>query len=437
MKECFDHRALEFRKPDIIRAAQEILLKEQIGHISGNSPYYGKLFSDQTIDPSSINLASLSTVPFTGKSDLEVHNEDFFAVSPSRVVDTVLSSGTTGKPTQVIYTEHDLRRLAYNEELSFLSCGLSADDTVLLTCTMDRCFVAGLAYFLGLRNIGATAIRNGVSSFSSHLGIIRRMKPGVIIGVPSFLRKLALFIQSEGVDPKGLGIKKLICVGEPLRDRELGLLKLSEQVEELWGAKAFSTYASSETVTTFCECTAQNGGHLHPELAVAEIVSEEGEVLPSGETGEVVITPLCLEGMPLLRFKTGDISFLIDEPCACGRNSQRLGPILGRKKQMIKYRGTTLYPQAIYAVMDGIPAVNEYYVVITSDYDLSDIVRVYVSVNDSSLSSADVGDRLQAQLRVRPEVVILSDEEVRKQVCSAKSRKLIRFIDMRENNEVP
>ena len=130
---------------------------------------------------------------------------------------------------------------------------------------------------------------------------------------------------------------------------------MGENLEEVWGAKIYSTYASSETITSFCECTAQRGGHLHPDLAVVEIVNEQGEVLAPGETGEVVVTPLQIEGMPLLRFRTGDISFMVDEPCACGRFSPRLGPILGRKKQMIKFRGTTLYPNSLYAVLDSFP----------------------------------------------------------------------------------
>jgi len=155
--------------------------------------------------------------------------------------------------------------------------------------------------------------------------------------------------------------------------------------------------------------------------------------LPSGETGEVVITTFFVDGMPLLRFKTGDISFITDEPCKCGRYSPRLGPILGRKKQMIKFRGTTLYPQAIYSVLDGMPEVSEYYVTATSNFDLSDDVKVHVSVNNSSCSAGRIMDMLQARLRVRPDVIISSEEEIKTQITSGNSRKLNRFIDRRKN----
>jgi phenylacetate-CoA ligase len=332
-----------------------------------------------------------------------------------------------------MYTENDLRRLAYNEEISFASCGLNSDDVVLLTCTIDRCFIAGLAYFSGVRNLGAAAIRNGLSSVESHMEIIRRLKPTAIVGVPTFLLKLGQFLKTEGIDPTTTGVKKLVCIGEPIRDNNLLFLNVGEQLELIWGAKVYSTYASSETITSFCECTAQRGGHLHPDLAVVEIVSELGEVLPCGETGEVVVTPMGIEGMPLVRFKTGDVSFLIDEPCPCGRNSLRLGPILGRKNQMIKLKGTTLYPNSINTVLDTLPGVTEYYVTATSDYDLSDVVRIFVAVGNDTCSAEMIMDKLQAHLRVRPEVIITSDEQIRNKVYSGNPRKLTRFVDERKS----
>ena len=425
-------RKLEFSRPEEIRKVQEGLLHKHVRSLASHSPYYRALFTAQGIDAAKITVDTLHTLPLTDKTALSLANDDFLAVPLSQIVDIVLSSGTTGKPTKMMYTENDLRRLAYNEEMSFTSCGLTRDDIVLLTCTMDRCFIAGLAYFAGLRSLGAAAIRNGLSSVDSHLEIIQRLKPTAIVGVPTFLLKLGHYMKSQDIDPRGSGIKKLICIGEPIRDRSLAILRIGESLEEVWGAKIYSTYASSETITSFCECTAQQGGHLHPDLAVVEIVNEQGELLPPGEPGEVVMTPLAIEGMPLLRFKTGDISFVIDGPCTCGRQSPRLGPILGRKKQMIKFRGTTLYPNSLYTVLDSFPGISEYYVTATSDYDLSDVIKITVAVNDTSCSADMIMDKLQAHVRVRPEVIIASEESVRKQVYIGNSRKLIRFVDKRK-----
>jgi phenylacetate-CoA ligase len=263
--------------------------------------------------------------------------------------------------------------------------------------------------------------------------IIQRMKPTVIVGGPSFLHKLGQFLQSSGMEPQKTPVTKIICIGEPVRDGELSLLKIGRYLEEMWSAVVYSTYASSETITTFCECAARKGGHLHPELAFAEIINNRGETLPPGEKGEVVVTTFSVEGMPLLRFKTGDVSFLIDKPCECGRYSPRLGPIIGRKKQMIKYRGTTLYPQAIYSILDEIPDVSDYYITVRSDFDLSDVLNVHVSLSNSSCPPDRIMDRLQARLRVRPDVTISTDEEIKKRILPATSRKINRFIDRRNN----
>ncbi len=428
----YKYRGIEFSGPEEIKRVQEILFRSHLGYIAGNSPYYSRIL--RGIDPGNMSLDNLGDLPFTDKSDLEKYNDELLAVPMSKIVDIVLSSGTTGKPTRIMYTENDLKRLAYNEDISFAGCGITGEDIVLLTCTMDRCFIAGLAYFLGARQLGAAVIRNGQSSFASHKEIIKGMKPTVIVGVPSFLHKLGRFLQSGGMEPKETTVTRLVCIGEPVRDEALSLLKMGQYLEEMWPADVYSTYASSETITTFCECTAKKGGHLHPELAVVEIINDRGEALPPGETGEIVVTPLSVEGMPLLRFKTGDVGFLIDEPCECGRHSPRLGPVIGRKKQMIKYRGTTLYPQAVYSVLDEIPEVGDYYITVHSDFDLCDILNVYVSLRKGGGCPPDrIRERLQARLRVSPDVLICTDEEIKKRILPASSRKITRFIDRRDN----
>jgi len=425
------HEGIEYNTYDEMIKMQESCLREHLAYCIDKSPYYKRLLRDTAIARDGIDIKGLSELPFTEKCDIEAHNDDFLAVPRTKIVDIVLSSGTTGKPIRMMYTERDLKRLAYNEEKSFRGCGISADDVVLLTCTMDRCFVAGLAYFLGIRNIGASAIRNGHGSLESHHEIIMKMKPSVIVGVPTFLRKLGLYLQEKQVDPGKTSVSRLVCIGEPLRDKDLKLLKIGDDLQGIWQAKAFSTYASSETVTTFCECAAQQGGHLHPDLAIIEIVDENGVALSPGEAGEIVLTPLAVEGMPLVRFKTGDVSFLVDEPCLCGQLSPRLGPILGRKKQMMKLRGTTVYPQAIYSLLEEIEMISEYYVVVTGESNLSDSVTIYAAVKDEATTAGMIQNKLQSRLRVKPVVVLADEEHVKRQVYTQKSRKPVRFIDER------
>ncbi len=144
-----------------------------------------------------------------------------------------------------------------------------------------------------------------------------------------------------------------------------------------------------------------------------------------------MVTPLRIEAMPLVRFKTGDISFIIDAPCSCGRKSLRLGPILGRQKQMMKVRGTTFYPQAIYSCLEEISQISEYYISVTSEGELCDSIEIYVAVSDPGCTPNAIQEKLQARLRVTPQVFITDEKLIKEQIYTSGSRKPVRFIDRR------
>ncbi len=424
---------LEFAEPAIVRAAQAERLRRHVAWCARKSPYYRRLFRDSGIKHKWVSLETLAQFPTTSKSDLARYNDEFLAVAPSEIVDIVLSSGTTGKPVRILYTERDLTRLAHNEQLSFAGCGITTGDVALLTCTMDRCFIAGLAYFLGIRALGAAAIRNGHGTLASHLEIIKTIRPSVLVGVPSFLRKLAVYMKDHGIDASQTSVRKLVCIGEPVRGADMALLKLGSDLQAFWKADVYSTYASSECISTFCECTAQQGGHLHPDLAIVEILNDRGDAAAPGQSGEVVLTPLDMEGMPLIRFRTGDVSFLMTEPCSCGRTSPRLGPIIGRKQQMMKVRGTTLYPQAVFAALDELPTLGDYYLEIVEKENLSDDLIIHLAARAGQPSPDWLRAHLQACLRVTPVIVIDPEDKVRQHLYSPESRKPVRVWDRRKN----
>ena len=193
-----------------------------------------------------ITLESLSEIPFTDKPLFARYNSEFLAVPRSAIVDIVFSSGTTGVPTPVMYTGEDLNRLASNEATAFAACGITAEDTALLTCTLDRCFVAGFAYCIGLQRLGAACVRNGISSLESHAEVMRTLKPTVLVGVPVFLRRLGLFLQQNAGHSSALDVRRLVCIGEPLRDENLCALPVTQDLTHLFpGATTHSTYASS------------------------------------------------------------------------------------------------------------------------------------------------------------------------------------------------
>ncbi|MCK5231297.1 MAG: phenylacetate--CoA ligase family protein, partial [Desulfobulbaceae bacterium] len=182
----------------------------------------------------------------------------------------------------------------------------------------------------------------------------------------------------------------------------------------------------------FCECPAAHGGHVHPELMIVEIVDDNGQKVPDGKPGEVVVTPLGVEGFPLVRFRTGDVARLHTGTCSCDWQTPRLGPIEGRLDQRLKCKGTTIYPEMIFQAAQKIRSVKAVYIEVRSAFDLSDEVKVVVGTDDRELTSRKLGDLLQARLRVRPEIEIRDHHEVIVDMEKAGGRKLKNFFDFRK-----
>ena len=421
------HSRLDFAEPSAIRAEQTRLLNEQLAYCRRNSPFYRRILADFPDKP--LTLESLAELPTTSKADLALRNDEFTALPPDRISDICFTSGTTGRPCRICYSADDLVRLGCNDARGYLAAGMRPGDRVLLTCTIDRCFIAGLAYYSGVVQMGGAAIRNGLNTLESHAEIMASVHPDAIVGVPSFLAKLGAYLSENGCDCSS--VRTLVCIGEPLRNRELALTPLGEKLERFFPGAAHSTYASSEIVTSFTECTARAGGHPPADLAVVEILGEDGAPLPPGEVGEVTVTPLQVTGMPLLRFRTGDISFQVpEERCRCGRNTFRLGPILGRKAQMLKMRGTTLFPSSFFTVLDGMAEIADYYMEV-SGRALSDEVRIFVAPKDPRVTAEAVADRLYRRVRIHVPVELVDAAEAQRKIFG-RSRKPVRFFDLRE-----
>lgn len=428
----------EFATPDQYRQHQGRLLREQIAYLATRSPHYRQLFARNGIDPGTIRSpADLAALPFTSKAEIERAPRTFHAVDEREFVDLCLTSGTLGAALVVPQTAADLDRLADNEALAFLRMGLDSSDRVLVAVALERCFMAGLAYFLGLTRISASAIRGGSGSMAHLADLVKSQRPTAIVGVPSLLHALAELLAGQGFDPAKAGVTRLMCIGEPVRSEDFGLSPLGRRLRQLWKAEIFGTYASTELATAFTDCPAGTGGHLIPDLIVVEIVDDNGQPLPAGIPGEVVVTPLRVTGMPLLRYRTGDIAALYEAPCDCGRTTPRLGPVLGRLAQRLKVRGTTVYPSAVFTVLQGFAAIDGYYLEVFDDFAMSNRLRVTISSNDDGLTADRVAEQLSAKLRVRPEVVILSREELRKRTHQEGRRKPVLFFDHRQHRKLP
>ncbi len=426
---------IEFKTPEEIKEFQEGLLHEALTYLKANSRYYQRMFDTYGIDIDRIcHIEDLVKIPFTEKKDLQLFGDEFLCCPKSRIIDFVTTSGTLGDPVTFGCTEKDLQRLAFNEKKSFECAGVRPGDRVQLMTTLDKRFMAGMAYFLGLRELGAGVIRVGNGIPELQWDTIRRLQPDTIMCVPSFILRLIQYAEEHGIDYRSSSIRRIIGIGEGLRDQDFNLNLLGRKIKEKWDVDLFATYSSTEMGATFSECPFGQGGHVHPELIIVEIIGENDMPVADGETGEIVVTTLGVEGMPLLRFRTGDMAAKRTEQCRCGRWSYRLTPLVGRKNNMIKFKGTTLYPPAVNDVLDNTEYVENYVVIVQDSEAGTDdvVVKLGLKYTPPFDPVKDLKDRFRSRIRVAPGIEIRPVPEIAAINYPASSRKPVKFIDIRK-----
>ena len=414
-------------------ANQLAALKKMLAYLHGNSPFYQRLFAEKNINIETVvSLTDLQSLPTTSKSDMQEQNWDFLCISKKDIKEYTATSGTLGKPVTIALSAADIQRLAYNEHQSFICANGSNEDIYQLMLTLDRQFMAGMAYYSGIQRMGASLVRTGPGLPQMQWETIQRLQSNSLVAVPSFLLKMIDWAIAHGIDLANSPIKKAVCIGESLRRPDGQMNALGEKITKQWPIELYGTYAATEMQTAFTDCIAGKGGHEQPDLIITEIVDDDGNPVPDGTPGEIVITTLGIQGMPLLRYRTGDIAILMSEACTCGRRSKRVSHVMGRKQQMIKYRGTTLYPPAIFDMLNEVDYIQEYVVeVFLNELEMDELkLHLYTQL------SVDECERklkplLQGRLRVVPMLHFHSGSDLQAMQFPANSRKQIRFIDNR------
>ncbi len=410
-------------------------LQELLQYINTSSVFYQRQFKEHKVDIKSIkNLKDMELLPTTTKADMQEHNWDFLCVAEEEIKEYTATSGTMGKPVTIALTENDLQRLAYNEQQSFVTADGQQEDIYQLMLTLDRQFMAGIAYYHGIRKLGAALVRTGPGLPALQWDAIHRLQSNCIVTVPSFMLKLIEYAHENQIDLKNSPIKKAVCIGESIRGEDLELNTLGQKIYDEWPIHMYSTYASSEMQTAFTECNAGVGGHQQPDLVILEVLDDKGKNVAPGKYGEVTITTLGVEGMPLLRYRTGDICKRIDDKCYCGRTASRLSPVLGRKQQMIKYKGTTLYPPAIFDILNDIDYVSEYVLeAFTNDLG-TDELKIHIN---TPLAADECETKLrpilQSKVRVAPMLHFHTATAINKIQFPSGTRKQVKFLDNRKD----
>ena len=395
-----------------LEAIQLERLKETVTRVYSKVPAYKKKMDEAGVRPEDIRtLADLSKLPFVTKQDMR-DNYPFglFAVPREELVRIHASSGTTGKPTVVGYTRGDLE--TWTECVSRIACMGGASKTdVAQICFGYGMFTGALGLHYGLENIGATIVPSSTGNSQKQIMYMQDFETSLLVATPSYALRLAEVAREMGVEPKrDLKVRIALVGSELLTDA------MREEMHKYWGDEILitSNYGMSELMGPGVsgECLEHCGMHINEDYFIPEIIDPKtGEVLPAGEQGELVITCIKKEGIPLIRYRTKDITRLFYEKCKCGRTFCRMENLSGRSDDMLKIRGVNVFPSQIEEVILSVAELGPHYEIILEREGYLDKLTVKVELAHST-DSFSVLEKITAEVKTKLKTILGLDAKV-------------------------
>ncbi|BCA79766.1 phenylacetate--CoA ligase [Desulfuromonas sp. AOP6] len=388
---------------EAIESLQLKRLKQTIERVYATVPFYRNSFKEANVTPESIkSLDDLRRLPFTLKSDMrDNYPYGLFAVPLDQIVRIHASSGTTGKPTVVGYTRRDIKMWAELMARSFVAAGAHRGD-VIHNAYGYGLFTGGLGAHYGAEKLGASVIPMSGGNTRKQIMIMQDFGSTVLTCTPSYSLYLAEAAAEEGVNIQDLKLRVGIFGAEPWTE------EMRREIEAKLNIKAIDIYGLSEILGpgVAIEChEAQHGLHIWEDHFIPEIINPDtGEVLPDGELGELVITTITKEGIPMIRYRTRDITRLIAEPCICGRTHRRIARMSGRTDDMLIIRGVNVFPSQIESVLVSIEGVEPHYQLIVEREENLDTLEIQVEVNEQTFSDEikvlqDLSSRIRHEIK--------------------------------------
>jgi phenylacetate-CoA ligase len=392
----WDPRIEEMPREDL-RKMQYKLLKSLVYRLYSFSPFYHERMKEQNVHPDDIQeLSDVKKLPFMFKRDLRDNYPDkIFTSTQEELVRYHVSSGTTGKPTVVGYTQNDLDSWTTSLARALTSLGLGRGDVIQVSYGYGL-FTGGLGLHYGAERIGATVLPTSVGNTERQIELMQDLGATAIACTPSYLLHIGEVAERMGVDiKKDTKLRTGVLGAEPWTDR------MRTRIEDWLGIKAYDIYGTSElSGPMFTECVEQKGFHIWSDLALVEIIDPTtGESLESGEKGELTITMLQKEALPMIRYRIGDITTMDEEVCACGRTHPRIQRIQGRVDDMLIIRGINVFPSQVEYALMGIPEVGQHFQIVVERKGALDDMLVRVELNKESFS-----DKITDLMQVRQKV---------------------------------
>ena len=431
----FWNKEMETLPLEKLRELQLERLKKVVKYAYERVPFYRKKFDEAGIKPEDIkSLEDIRYIPFTSKADLrEVYPFGMFAVPLSEIVEIHSSSGTTGKPVVIGYTKNDLEVWKEVMARSLTMIGITREDIIQIAYGYGL-FTGGLGFHYGALTIGATIVPVSAGNTRRQIELMRDFGTTVLCCTPSYALYLAEYAKDEmGIDPSGLRLR-MGSFGAEMWTEEM-----RREIEKRFGIKAYNVYGLTEIIGPGVahECQEQNGLHIWEDHFYPEIIDPEtGEPLTDGERGELVLTTLTKEGVPMIRFRTRDITSLLPGECACGRTGRRIERIRGRSDDMIKVRGVMLFPYQIEQAILEIQGVEPHYQIILTRPHHLDEIEVQVEMSKETFSDEvreiealrkKLEKRIEETVGIRVKVTLVEPKTIPRFEGKAK-----RVIDKRE-----
>ncbi len=419
---------------DRLEAFQLARLQETLKRAK-KSPYYGQLFDEINLDPDKLtSLKDIEKVPFTTKENLREHwPYGFLAVSMDELVRMHSSSGTTGRATVIFHTARDIDVWTNLLARSMYMTGMRKTDVFQNMMTYGL-FTGGLGFHYGAEKIGALVIPAGAGNSKRQIQLMRDFGTTAIHIIPSYALHLSTVFEEVGVNPlTDIKVRIAFLGAEPHSE------KMRRKIEECYGLKGYNSYGLSEMngPGVAFECPFQSGMHIWEDSFFAEVIDPDTlEPMPYGEEGELVLTTLMREGMPVLRYRTSDLTRIIPEPCECGRTHKRIERIKGRTDDMMILKGVNIFPIQIDRKLMEIPGVGTDFQIILEREGLNDnmIVRVEVqkeffsgNLKQLEILRKKVIEELKSDILITPRVELVEPGSLPKT-----EGKAIRVIDNRE-----
>ncbi len=383
-------------KPKQLRRIQQEKIKKIVRYAYRNVSFYKKRFDEAGVKPESIeSTGDIATIPFTAKTDLrDYYPLGILAVPPRELYCLHASSGTTGKPIVMAYTRGDLERWTKLMGRTFDVAGVRKGDIVQNMYGYGL-FTGGLGFHYGARAVGATVVPTSAGNTKRQLMLLKDLQSTVAACTPSYMVYLCEASRAEGYSPReDFALRVGLFGAEPWSEES------RKRIEDGFGLRAHDCYGMSELYGpgVGIECDERNGLHIWgDEFLVETINPDTGEVLEPGEEGELVFTMLSREAMPLLRYRTRDLSKVFEEECACGRYHSRIRRIKGRSDDMLIVGGVNVFPSQVEHVLMNVPGLGDQYQIVVSREQL-DHLSVKVEANKEGLKDPQLLKQVQSDI---------------------------------------